>query len=134
MPVIVMVIILIDLFINVRIHKRAVIHPAQFRRVVNAVNHHKNLQVQMFIIVFTRICIFLITTLPLAIYRITSARQTNLSNSVFEITSIWTGLGWFQSLNYAVSILLMHNFYFFILYVGELLQSLSYFNIISKRI
>lgn len=87
-----------DIFINVRIRKRAVIQPIQF---------------QMFILMLTSTCIFLITTLPLAIYKITSPRETNFGMSALKITTIWTALGWFQSLNYAVRIVLLinHSFY-----------------------
>ena len=100
-----MVLILMDIFINVRIRKRAVIQPIQLQATINRGNQPKNLQFHMFILMLTSTFLFLITTLPLAIYKITSPREGNFNLSVLKITSIWTGLGWFQSLNYAVSIL-----------------------------
>ena len=129
-----MLLILIDIFIHVRTHKRNLIQPAQLQRVDNRANHQKNIQLQMFILMLSSIIIFLITTLPIAIYKITSVRAADLFVSIPQITSIMTGLGWFQSLNYAVSIVLNQDLHIFLLFVGELLQSLSYLNIISKRI
>ena len=116
-----MLLILIDILINVRIHKRNVIQPAQSQYGDIRAHHHRNLQLQMLILILTRISIFLITTLPIAIYRITSPRDANLFTSVLQITTIWTGLGWFQSLNYAVSIPLVYYLHFLTLYVGKLL-------------
>jgi len=92
-----MLIILIDISIHVRIRKRVVVQPSQ-RNI-----HQKNVQKQMLILMFASICIFLITNLPLSIYKIISPREDVLS-VVSLRTTIWTGLGWFQSLNYAVSI------------------------------
>jgi ABC-type multidrug transport system fused ATPase/permease subunit len=129
-----MLLILIDIFIQVRIHKRNLIQPAPLPRVDNRTNHQKNIQLQMFILMLSSISIFLMTTLPLAIYKITSVRDSNFLVSIPQVTSIWTGLGWFQSLNYAVSIVSNQDLHIFRLFVGEFLQSLSYFNIISKRI
>jgi hypothetical protein len=129
-----MLFILIDIFIIIRIRKRTVIHPTQFQHGDARTNHQKNLQLQMLILMLTSTIIFLITTLPLGIYKITSPREANLTASLLKITSIWTGLGWFQSLNYAVSICMMHIIYLFSLFVAKLLQSLSYVKIISTRI
>jgi hypothetical protein len=129
-----MLVIFMDIFISVRIRKRAVIQPAQFQHGDNRTNHQKHLQLQMLILMLTRASIFLITTLPLAIYKITAPREANFTTSIFRIASIWTGLTWFQSLNYAVSISLLHDFHFFSFSLDKLLQSLSYFNIISQRI
>ena len=98
-----MLLILTDIFISVRIRKRAVIQANQIQVGNNRGNQQKNLQLQMFILMLNSTCIFFITTLPLAIYKITSPRQGNFILNVLEVTSIWTELGWFQSLNYAVS-------------------------------
>ncbi len=129
-----MLLIFMDIFISIRIRKRAVIHPTLFQHGGNRGNQQRNLQLQMFILMFTRAIIFLITTLPLAIYRITSPRQADLLRAIFQIISVWTGLQWFQSLNYAVNISLLHDFYFFSFSLDKFLQPLSYFNIISQRI
>jgi hypothetical protein len=125
---------IIDIFIIVQLRKRTVTQPAQCQRGDVRINHQKNLQLQMFILMLTSATVFLITILPLGIYRITSPREANFPASVFTITSIWTGLEWFQSLNYAVSICMMHISYLFSLFVAKFLQSLSYVKIISKRI
>ena len=99
-----MLVILIDIFINVRLRKRALVQPNQAWQQVQSTQRHKTLQRQMFILMFASICIFLITSLPLGIYKIISAREADISILVFQILSVWTGLGWFQSLNYAVSL------------------------------
>lgn len=96
-----MLLILIDIFISVRIRKRTVIHPQTQPENPN-VKRQKTLQRQMFILMFASICIFLITSLPVAIYKITSPRQANALKIIFEVFTIWTALGWVQSLNYAV--------------------------------
>ncbi len=116
-----MLLIIIDIFIVVRIRKRALIQPAQFQRGDARTNHQKNLQLQMLILMLTSATVFLITILPLGIYKITSPREANLADSFLEVTSIWTGLGWFQSLNYAVSIYVIHIIYLFSLFVDKLL-------------
>jgi hypothetical protein len=92
-----MLIILFDIFIHVRIRQRAVIQAGQTN------NHQANVQKQMFILMFASICVFLITTLPLGIYKIISTRGQIIGVQAL-LTSIWAGLGWFQSLNYAVDI------------------------------
>lgn len=102
-----MLFVLIDIFISVRIRKRAVIQPTQFQYGDNRANQQRHLQLQMFILMLTSAASFLITTFPLAMYKITSPRETDFKSSVLTITSVWTGLGWFQSLNYAVSFLLV---------------------------
>lgn len=99
-----MSVILIDIFISVRIRKRTVIQPAPSRRDDPNVKRQKTLQRQMFILMLASICIFLITSLPLAIYKIMTPRQANIFTMIFEVLTIWTGLTWFQSLNYVVKI------------------------------
>jgi cytochrome b subunit of formate dehydrogenase len=108
-----MLIILIDIFINVRIRKRAVVQPNQACQQDQNMRRQNTLQKQMFILMLASICIFLITTLPMAIYKITSPRQADILTSIFQIITIWVGLLWFQSLNYAVSIA-THIMLFFI--------------------
>ena len=103
-PVAIMVVILIDIFICVRIRKRAVIQPAQNQQGDSAGSHQRNLQLQMFILMLASIGIFLLTTLPVALYKITAAREQNVTYEPLKrVSSIWTALGWFQTLNYAVS-------------------------------
>jgi uncharacterized protein with PQ loop repeat len=100
-----MVFILIDIFTVVRIRKRAVIHPADNAQADHKARHQRNVQIQMFVLMVASIAIFLITTLPIAIYKITSPRESNVSTSIVRISNIWIGLGWFQTLNYAVCLL-----------------------------
>ncbi len=106
-----MSVILIDIFINVRTRKRAVVHPNQAWQQDKNTKRRNTLQKQMFILMFASICIFLITNLPVAIYKITSPREANISLSIFRIISIWVGLVWFQSLNFAVNIPIYTSLY-----------------------
>lgn len=99
-----MVVCLIDTFSNIRIRKRAVLHATHILRWNKRSYYQKTLQMQMFILTTTSICVFLLTTLPLAIYRIISPRQKNISTEILTIVTIWASLGWLQSLNYAVRI------------------------------
>ncbi len=112
-----MVLLLIDIIISVHIRKRALIHPIYNSHGQNILHHQQHLQIQMFILMITSIFIFLITTLPVAIYKIISPRQDNISTEIFTIVSIWAGLEWLQSLNYAVNISLLHDFYLFSLFI-----------------
>lgn len=91
-----MLIILLDIFINIRLRKRAVVHPGQVNQQQSAV------QKQMFILMLTSIAVFLVTNLPIGIYKIVSPRG-NVFNEALTRTTIYTALVWFQSLNYAVS-------------------------------
>lgn len=105
-----MLLILVDIFISVRIRKRAVIQPIQTQSRDNRGNQPRNLQLQMFILMLTSTGIFLITTLPVAIYKIILPREADFAKYILDITTIWTGLAWFQSLNYAVSSFLLNDF------------------------
>ena len=88
----------------------------------------------MFILTTTSICVFLLTTLPVAIYRITSPRQKNISTEFLTIITIWASLTWLQSLNYAVRIHLSLCYFQYFLFTVEFLQSLSDIKLISQRI
>jgi len=99
-----MLVILIDIFISVRIRKQAVIQPIQLRRDLLNMKRQKTFQKQMFILMFTSICIFLITSLPLGIYKITTPRQADLLVDVYQVIIVWTAVEWFQTLFYAVSV------------------------------
>ena len=57
-----MSVILIDIFINVRIRKRAVVQPRQSGANDPNIERQKALQKQMFILMLASICIFLITS------------------------------------------------------------------------
>ena len=91
-----MLIVLLDIFINIRLRKQAVVHPSQ-------VNQHQSaVQKQMFILMLASIAVFLVTNLPIGIYKITAPRG-DAATEVLTRTSIYTALVWIQSLNYAVS-------------------------------
>ncbi|CAF3304522.1 unnamed protein product [Rotaria sp. Silwood2] len=102
-PAAIMLVILIDIFIIVRARKRVAIRPVQFTCCNKNMKQQNILQKQIFILMLASICIFLITCLPLAIYRVQSPRQGAMSLTIFQIVSIWASLGWFQSLFHAVS-------------------------------
>ena len=72
-----MLVILIDIFINLRFRKRALVQPNQTLQQAQNMKRQKILQRQMFILMFASICIFLITSLPLGICKITSVRQVD---------------------------------------------------------
>ncbi len=122
-PVILMVFFLIDIIINIRSRKRAVAHAVTGQHEGNISQHNKNLQTQMFVLMTTSIAIFLITTLPVAIYKIKSPRTGSLTVSyALGISNLWIGLGWFQSLNYAVCCcFLLDNLHCFTFSAAELL-------------
>jgi hypothetical protein len=137
-PVLLMFIILIDIFISIRIRKRAVIQPTQILGENKNTNRQGNLQNQMFILMFASIFIFLITNLPVAIYKSTAvpSASANLGLAAYQISTVWTALAWFQSLNYAVTIFidLIITQRLLILFLDKLLHSLFKFNIVSQRI
>jgi hypothetical protein len=99
-----MLVILIDIFISVRIRKQAVVQPIQLHRDLLNMKRQKTFQKQMFILMFTSICIFLITSLPFGIYKIISPRQADLLVDVYQVIIVWTAVEWFQTLFYAVSV------------------------------
>lgn len=132
-----MIIILVDIFIILRVRKRAVIQPNVGTGHSQKSQQQRHLQLQMFVLMIASIAIFLITTLPIAIYRITSPRERNVSNSIVRIISVWVGLGWFQSLNYAVRLDVLFEIPFdmtFIWFLGQFLRSLPLVKPISSRI
>ena len=102
-----MTLVLIDIFYIVRIRKRAIVQPNQLCRRDKNIKRQKTLQNQMFILMLASVCIFMTTSLPLGVYKITSVRVDNVSLALFQINTIWTGLGWFQTLFYAVNIVII---------------------------
>lgn len=122
--------ILIDIFISIRIRKQTL-----NRNPDGSVKRDGNLQRQMFFLMLASICVFLITTLPLAIYRIISPRQGINVEIIQGTVNNLTILTWLQSLNYAVSyiyilIMICSDIYFFF-DIDQLLFALSHFEIIS---
>ncbi|UJR37137.1 hypothetical protein I4U23_029841 [Adineta vaga] len=102
-PVILMLLFLIDIYINIRSRKRAVVQPGNTIHETNKSKHQRTLQNQLLVLMLSSIAIFFITTTPVAIYKIASPRQKSISTEILSIASIWVGLGWFQTLNYAVN-------------------------------
>ena len=93
-PVSLMLLILVDIYVNIRIRKRTILN--QLSR------HHKYRKTQMFILMLSSIAIFVITTLPIYLYYIIVPRQflSMDPSTTFIITEI---LNWIKSLNYNVS-------------------------------
>ena len=109
-----MFIFLIDIFVVVRVRKRAVVHTIQSILLDRQSRRQKYVQMQMLILMLSSIVMFLLTMLPVSIYKITSPRQANLSSEFLTIVNIWTIFGWIQSLNYAVRF--SHVFFFVIIH------------------
>lgn len=131
--------VLIDIFISVHVRKRAVILPIRTFLENRTLKRQRILQKQMLTLMIASVGLFLITSLPLAIHKIASPRAGNLSLTIFEIISVWTALGWFQSLFYAVTIFIKILFFCYMtevsfILLGWFLLSLSHFDIISQRI
>ncbi|UJR09085.1 hypothetical protein I4U23_013333 [Adineta vaga] len=102
-PATIMSVIVVDISINIRFRKNAVAQRNQTLKLDKNARRKLLLQKQMFILMFGSVCIFLITTLPVGIYKIISPRDANLAKTYMSIITIWTGLGWFQSLLYGIS-------------------------------
>lgn len=98
-----MAIAVIDILITIRTRKNTIAQQNQTWELDKNTQRKKLLQKQMFILMVGSVCIFLTTTLPVGIYKIISPQNPNLGQAVLSIVTIWTGLGWFQSLLYAVS-------------------------------
>jgi len=92
--------IVIDIFISIHIRKQAL-----NRNPDGSIKRDGRFQKQMFFLMLANICVFLITTLPLAIYRIISPREPLIFDSIVNSVNNLTSLTWLQSLNYAVSYL-----------------------------
>ena len=130
-----MLIILLDIFISVRLRKRAVAQPTQvWQNDANNGQRQKNLHKQMFILMFASICIFFITNLPFAIGKIVLPRDSQVVTSAARLTTIWTILGWFQSLNYAVRECVIRWSSIFVNFIGQLLHALPQLDSVSQRI
>ena len=93
-----MLIILLDIFITIRIRKRAVVQPIQTN------NQQGNVQKQMFILMLASIGVFLITNLPVGISKAILSRGPDVRAEAVTRTIIVTVFGWLQSLNYAVCV------------------------------
>lgn len=77
--------------------------PINFNHDDNKTRKQKLVQNQLLLLMLASVLIFLITSLPLAICKIQSPRATSTIDGVFQVVSIWTGLGWFQSIFFAVN-------------------------------
>lgn len=101
-----MLLVLLDMFISISIRKRALLQLQN-----QSTNQDKRFQRQLFFLMLSSIIIFLITTLPLAIYRIVFPKQV-LTMPVDEyglVMSISAGLTWFWGFNYAVRFFFLFN-------------------------
>jgi len=118
--------IVIDIFISIRIRKQAI-----NRNPDGSIKRDGNFQKQIFFLMLASICAFLITTLPLSIYRIISPRQALIYESIVNAVNNLTILTWLQSLNYAVSYLFLDNDLF--RYKIFLLHRLTFIQIVLLR-
>lgn len=98
-----MFVIVADTFVVIRLRKRRVHRLNHVWDDERNNNRQTPVQRQIFILMLASVGIFLITTLPLAIGKIIFPQEQNFLAAAISISTIWTGLGWFQSLNYAVS-------------------------------
>ena len=89
-----MLAILLDMFISITIRKRTLNRQARDRR----------LEKQFFFLMLSSIIIFLITCLPLAIYRSVFPKQvlSMPADQYGMVMSISAGLTWFCGFNFAV--------------------------------
>jgi hypothetical protein len=89
----------------------------------------------LIILIFERIGIFLVTNLPLNIAKIILPRGQVITDA-YRLTTIWTVLGWFESLNYAVCIFIpLKSLHVYLSeFLDQFLCTFSQFNIISYRI
>lgn len=93
-----MILTLFDIIINIRTRRQAAFTQAQ-----RLDARTKNLQRQIFIILMSRICIFLASTLPFYIFRMITPRElalTSVTQSMIDTSAIYT---WILNLNYTVS-------------------------------
>ena len=100
-PAFVMFVSVVDVFIVVRLRRRTVIAPTTAWR--ENPSRQKIVQKQMFRLTLISVLIFFITNLPVGIGKIVFPQNQDLLGIAVRISAIWTGLGWFQSLNFAVS-------------------------------
>ncbi|CAF2460756.1 unnamed protein product [Rotaria sp. Silwood2] len=102
-PVLLMLLILLDMFINIRLRKRALSQQIIFQN--QTINRNRRFQKELFLLMLSSIIIFLTTTLPIAIYHIVFPKQV-LTMKVEEyglVMSISAGLTFFWSFNYAMN-------------------------------
>ena len=99
----IMFFIVIDILVSVHVRKQAFVRPVNAFAVGRNAQHRRAVNRQMLILTIGSVCFFFVTALPLGIYKIISPRDSNLINNYLSIISIWTGLGWLQSLFHAVS-------------------------------
>lgn len=95
-----MILTLFDIIFSIRSRRQAA-----FQQNQRLDSKTRNIQKQIFLLLSTRIGIFLATTLPVYTYRITTPRQlslTALTQTMLDSVAILT---WSSSLNFAVSIL-----------------------------
>lgn len=105
-----MILILFDIILKIGTRRRAAFNQNQ-----RLDPKTRRLQKQIFILVMSRIGIFLATTLPLYLYRIIAPRNltiTSLTQSHIDTLAILT---WNLNLNYTVSFSLLSQFLYIIL-------------------
>jgi hypothetical protein len=103
-----MLISVLDIAISIRMRRnRAAHHHANQQTGIARDNHQKHIQRQMIVLMLSSISIFLIATLPLAIYHTVSPTQFDITDArVNQILNLLAGLALLNTLNYTVSV---HN-------------------------
>ncbi|CAF0912189.1 unnamed protein product [Adineta steineri] len=104
-PATIMSILIIDISISTHLRRKAMARQNQAWDLDKSAQRKNMLQRQMFILMFGSVCIFLITSLPVGLYKIVSPRNAAIYvlTDALDILIMWTGFGWSQSLLYAVS-------------------------------
>ncbi len=103
-----MTIMAVNMFFKIRAQKRAVVHQPQSVNVDRSAGQYKRAQNQMFILMVTSICIFLVTTFPLTIGHVVSSYTITDLSGIRNLLINITILNWIQSLNCAVSFFLIN--------------------------
>ena len=103
-----MIMMALNMFFKIRAQKKAVAPQHPSTNADRSVGRDKRIQNQMFILMLSSICIFLITTLPLTIDHIVSSYTITDISGLEKMLSRTTILTWIQTLNCAVSFFLIN--------------------------
>ena len=103
-----MIIMAINMFFKIRAQKKAVASQHPSTNADRSVGRDNRVQNQMFILMLSSICIFLITTLPLTIDHIVSSYTITDISSLEKMIKSMTIITWIQTLNCAVSFFLVN--------------------------
>lgn len=105
-----MIIMAIHMIFKIRAQKRAIAPQHPSANADRSVGRDNRIQNQMFILMLSSICIFLITTLPLTIDHIVSSYTITSIAGLEQMIGRTTILTWIQTLNCAVSFFLVNMY------------------------